>query len=361
MAADTLKCLMGEQENARRPTGRREFLSCVSVAAASLFLQADAAKEGKELGKASEGVKKAPLMKQFIGEEAVYDGYVFKAGVRVHVGKVSLAVKEVKGPDPTVVLKGVAEGGKFGYSVKMDIESVLDHETCLPRISKYDQTGSERRFKKFLFQPGKILYTKLKHCHDPDCRNPKHMIERVKWAGPIPVGKEVVHCPGCDNLEHYVWKVRYKHEVKEQFFDMLSGVFLARTSAFKKGASFIVPVIEDRDRWAVTILCQKDERIKVKAGTFDCVKIVLKPKNVGDRKDKEMRFSGLFGLNGTISIWVDKKLRIPVRILGHIPFAFMNIHCESCLASYKEPDAKKGKEKEEKAAEKAVKTETASG
>jgi hypothetical protein len=102
---------------------------------------------------------------------------------------------------------------------------------------------------------------------------------------------------------------------------------VARSASFTVGSSFVVPVVQDRDRWQVTVTALEEDRIKVKAGTFDCVIVALDPKNVGDDK-KKTRFTGLFGINGTIKIWIDKRTRLPVRILGSIPFAFMDLNCE---------------------------------
>ena len=280
--------------------------------------------------------KRLPQLDKYIGETIEFDGYVFKGGVRFFVGKVQLSVTETKGSDPAVILKGIAQGGKFGYTAKLVVEAILDHKTCQPRIAKISQTGSENRFKRFIFQKGEILYTKRKHCKDPKCTNPNHMVRKTTWSGIIPTGSTLVHCAGCKNQQHYVWKVRYCHKVNSGFLDMLGGLFLSRTCDFTIGSSFVVPLVQDRDRWHLTVKSEKEERVKVKAGTFDCVRISLVPKNVGDRKSKQ-RFEGLFGLNGTIRIWVDKETRVPVRILGSIPFGIMDINCEACLRAITHP------------------------
>ena len=281
-----------------------------------------------------EFLERLPLIKTRIGEQAQYHGYVFKGPIRVHVGKATFTVEERKGNDPAVILRGVAKGGKFGYNVRMEVETTLDPESCLPRSSFSQKTGSERRFERYLFQKGSIMYFKKKHCKVKGCTNPAHMIKKTKWWGPFPSGTEVVHCPGCKNLKHYVWRLIYHHKVSTPFLDMISALFAARNCDFDVGASFVVPLVQARDRWDVTVTVAKEERIKVKAGTFDCVQVILQPKNVGDRKNVKGKFAGLFGIKGSIKIWVDRKTRIPVRILGTIPFAFMDLHAEVCLRKF---------------------------
>lgn len=292
--------------------------------------------------------KRAHEIRNFIGEKAIYDGFVFKAGIRINVGQTTLSVSEKTTGSPAVILNGNAKGGGLGYTLNYDVNSVLDGETCLPRLAKFSQTGSETRFKKFLFQPGMVTYSKLKHCRDNHCKNPKHKIERMTWFGPIPTGKEIVHCPDCEDLDHFCWVVRHNHKVAKQFYDMLSGVYLARTCEFTPGASFTIPLIQKHDRWNVTITSHEEETIKVPAGTFKCVKITIQPSNVGDNPDEKPRFEGLFGLHGSIDIWVEKEFRLPVRVLGTIPFAFLDIHCEACLKSYEKPLAAREKEKAKK-------------
>ncbi len=275
-------------------------------------------------------VSRLPAIRKLVGERTEYDGYVFKGPVRFHVGEATFAVRARGGGDPCVVLFGLATGGKFGYAVRAEVESVLDPTSLRVRTHAMSQTGSERRFKRLLFQKDQILYMKKKHCKDPNCRDPNHMVEVTEYWGIIPTGTKTVHCMGCKKLSHYVWKVRGKHETKEPFLDMLTALFVARTCEFSVGSSFVVPVVQDRDRWYVTVTAVKEQKVTVDAGTFNCLQVILQPKSAVEGQ-KEGRFTGLFGINGSIKVWLDKKTRLPVRILGSIPFAFMDLHCEVCL------------------------------
>jgi len=290
----------------------------------TLLLMGPAAEEARPLTL----LNRLSLLRLLPGEEICYDAYIHKAGIWFHVGEATFKVEKRKGPTGGLLLRGIAKGGKFGYHIRMLWESYLDGKTLLPTLSVNTKTGSERRFERYLFQKGEVLYFKKKHCHRPDCKNPAHFVRKTKWFGPIPVGKETVHCPGCKDLRHYIWRLIWRHKVNEPFLDMLSAVYAARTSTFRPGASFIVPVVKSRDRWHVKVTAAKEEKVKVSAGTFDCYKIILEPHNVGDRPNAKPKFSGLFGIQGTISIWVDKVTRVPVRIKGSIPFAFLTLYCD---------------------------------
>lgn len=299
------------------------MLTCCLV----VCLQAAAA-SGEAGLPAQEFLENVRSIQKLVGERFKYDGYVNKAGIWVHVGTSTFSVLQEDTKDKDIILRAAAEGGKFGYSVKALMESRLDPETCLPKTHSLTQTGSERQDKLLVFQDGQVLYSKKKHCRDPECKNPAHMVKETTFWGPIPTGSRTVHCRGCKHRVHYVWLLRYTHRIEDVFLDMLTALFTARSAEFKVGTSFVVPLVIDRDRWAITVTARSEERIEVKAGKFNCVKVTLEPENVGDpeRRGQE-QFQGIFGLNGAINVWLDKETRLPVQIAGSIPFAFMNLNC----------------------------------
>jgi hypothetical protein len=299
------------------------MLTCCLV----LCLQAAPAQEKVDLPP-QRILENVSTIKNLVGEKVEYDGYVNKAGIWVQVGTSTFSVVEEGASDKEIVLRASAKGGKFGYSLKALMESRLDPATCVPRTHTFTQSGSEQQDKRLLFENGRVLYVKKKHCRDPQCKNPAHMVKETTFWGPIPTGSKTVHCSHCQDRSHYVWLPRYTHEVDTAFLDMLTALFAARSAELKVGTSIVVPLVIDRDRWAITVTSQKEERIEVKAGKFTCVKVTLQPENVRDpdRRTQE-QFQGIFGLNGTINVWLDKETRLPVQISGSIPFAFMNLNC----------------------------------
>ena len=58
------------------------------------------------------------------------------------------------------------------------------------------------------------------------------------------------------------------------------------------------------------------------SGTFfDVIEIVLEPEAFPGEEigDKAERFEGVFGINGSIHLWVEKKTGVAVRIQGDLP------------------------------------------
>ena len=88
-----------------------------------------------------------------------------------------------------------------------------------------------------------------------------------------------------------------------------------------------MPIVNDTRRWNVRVRAKKQKKITVKAGTFDAVQLLLEPLPGDSGKEKE-KFKGLFGLNGTIQIWVDRETRRPILIEGTLPFAFLDLHAQ---------------------------------
>jgi hypothetical protein len=287
-------------------------------------------------------VRELPNLRGLIGEEATFDGRITVAGVTLKVGTATCTVTEETEPEAAVVLQIVASGGALGYSTTATARTVLEPESCRPIQFVTSREGSENKAKRLDFEPGKICYIKLKHCHDPACRNPAHMVPPKSLFNLPSVATGMRHCDGCDDPRHSVWRLLYTHEVQDDpFLDLLTAFYMAREGGFEPGRAFTLPVVEDRDRWHVIVSVGKPEKVTVEAGTFDCVTATLKPVNVGDPKRQD-RFSGLFGMKGDLKFWIDRRTHVPVRITGVLPFAFLELDCEVRLTSLKQPWEKDG-------------------
>ncbi|MEM7167111.1 MAG: DUF3108 domain-containing protein [Planctomycetota bacterium] len=263
-----------------------------------------------------------------VGEQLVYRGTVRKAGVTVDVGKATFSVEQT---DTEVILKAHAKGEKFGYSLDTSVTTRLRPGSIHPLIHEYRQKGSERRQKKLVFADDGATYWKVKHCKTPNCQDPKHMVKATTYAmGFIPWGSEKRHCTdsGCGHLEHRVWRLRKEHTLQQPHVDLLTAIYVARNLSFEPGAEpQVVPVISDRHLWNVKVSARSEKQLKIAAGTFDAVELLLEPEAADPKSTKKAtEFDGLFGLNGAIKVWVEKSTRRPLLISGDLPFAFMNLH-----------------------------------
>lgn len=273
------------------------------------------------------------------GETLVYRGRVKKAGLTFDIGRAFLRASHDDEGRP--FLEARAHGEKFGYELNTRITSMLEEVTLRPAVHLVAERGTERRTKKLVFREGGADFVRLKHCKDEDCEDPAHFIKQANMRGGlIPWGTEQVHCgdADCKHREHYEWRTRLEHDYEVPYFDLLSAVYLARQVEFSPGAEpVVIPIVNDKRRWSVKVHARRTKRMKVAAGTFDAVEVILEPaaadtaraKSEGDEDDAgDEKFQGLFGLNGAIQIWLDRETRRPIKIEGSLPFAFLDLHAE---------------------------------
>ena len=74
------------------------------------------------------------------------------------------------------------------------------------------------------------------------------------------------------------------------------------------------------------------------AGRFSAVQVLLTAERHPDEpepeSDKKEKFSGLFGLKGTIQLWVDRKTGVPVRIMGEVPAGPITLDADILLTGF---------------------------
>jgi hypothetical protein len=119
-----------------------------------------------------------------------------------------------------------------------------------------------------------------------------------------------------------IWRPAKERTVPEGTLDMLTAVFQARTLIREKQETLTFPLI-DKDRvWNLRLRRGEERRMETTAGTFfDVVEVVLEPEPYPGEAlvEKAERFEGVFGINGTIHLWVEKKTGVAVRIQGDLP------------------------------------------
>ncbi len=90
--------------------------------------------------------------------------------------------------------------------------------------------------------------------------------------------------------------------------DILTAFYYIRTLPMEIGKSIFIDNQADRKLYPLEILVHRKERIKTKAGTFDC--IVIEPKLRGD---------AIFKQRGKLKIWItDDSRRIPVQMKSKV-------------------------------------------
>lgn len=119
-----------------------------------------------------------------------------------------------------------------------------------------------------------------------------------------------------------IWRQPKERSVPAGTLDMLTAVFQARTLIREKKDTLSFPLI-DKDRlWKLRLRRGEERRMETVDGTyFDVVEVVLEPEPFPGEtvSDKAQRFEGVFGINGSIHLWAEKKTGVAVRIQGDLP------------------------------------------
>jgi hypothetical protein len=238
-------------------------------------------------------------------EQLVYRAYLDFALGETHVGKVvqTCSVKELE--QPLIATSPVVMGESACIRLEaeaeylwMELSSTLEVRIlpqAWPRLQYRSESTSSQTRKRELWI-GRV----------DDKPRSRFQSDTSKGA---PEGQRI-------------WKPYKEREVPEGSLDMISAVFMTRALMREEQESLTFPLV-DKDRvWQLTLKRGEHRKMKVPAGTFDVVEVVLEPEPYPDEKidpEKVEQFEGVFGIQGTIHLWVDKKTGIAVRIQGSIP------------------------------------------
>ena len=267
-----------------------------------------------------------------LGERLVFRATVEWKGAHVLVGHFELAAWSDSASRK--ILHGRGKGERFGYELDQRIVSVLETNGIRPVSFHNTQRGSEHHTKKLIFEDDKIHYYKQTHCREEQCKKEEHLISEVAWKGPIPWGTKKTHCyeKECKNPQHEIWFKRETHQVDEPFVDLLTAIYVARTATFDPdGDPLIIPVVNDDSRWFVIVQPLSRQKLKVEEGEYDSIELSLTP--VSSDGDEKKRFKGLFGIHGTLRVWIDPLTGKPLLIKGTLPISILNLEARIELIS----------------------------
>jgi hypothetical protein len=135
-----------------------------------------------------------------------------------------------------------------------------------------------------------------------------------------------------------IWREAVQREVPEGTLDMLGAVLAARTLIREKRDSIAFPLI-DKDRvWQLRLRRGGERRLETRPGVaFDVVEVVLEPGPFPGEvfeKDKLKQFEGVFGIHGSIHLWLEKRTGVAVRIQGDLPVGVITLGIDVVLDSY---------------------------
>ncbi|MCD6459614.1 DUF3108 domain-containing protein [bacterium] len=221
------------------------------------------------------------------GEKLVYTAYIF--GKMLPLGKAVFEINE-KDQDGRKFYQftGTVKGGYLIFTVKINMQSLVDYNTLRPYISTYVQKGFEKRVRKLNFdwQNKELIYSKKKF-----------------------------------------WKDEYKQRGKTPILphtrDILSTMYFARKLKPVLHEKMIMNLVEKLHIWTVVVETVDKKVIRLRDGTkCKAILVTIKPHEISKNK----LFKGLFGLKGNISLWVTEHKSIPLQIKGDYTMGFFNLH-----------------------------------
>ena len=229
----------------------------------------------------------------------------------------------------TAWIESRAQGAHLGYKLDHTVHTRI-LPTEWPRYFHKDlQQGSENRKRelKIGVRDGQPMAWARANSHCGGCQRREHFVEsHLPWGDDF-------HCKKCKRMEHRDWRPAVEREVPEGTVDLLAAIYLSRTLLLEDIDSLTFPMLTRLDLWEVTLSQGEEKKKKTPAGEFICREIKLSTTiPEGENSDKE--FKGLFGMHGTIHIWLERESGIPVLINGRVPIGPLDLGVSVKLLSY---------------------------
>jgi len=225
-------------------------------------------------------------------------------------------------------IRGRAMGSYLNYTLDHVIEARILPQDWPRVIYRDTQSGTENRRRELMYglRDGKPAAWSRSDRHCKGCDNKEHFLE-----GTWPFSSDH-HCEKCRRPEHRVWRKPETREVPEGCVDMLSAVHLARAMVREGREELEFPLIDRDSWWAVRLERSERKVVTVPAGSFDCVSIKLTPKRANEEDGG--RFQGLFGIHGSLAIWLEGATGVPVKIEGVVPAGPLDVDVALKLSRY---------------------------
>ncbi|MFT5285630.1 MAG: hypothetical protein ACI8TQ_001795 [Planctomycetota bacterium] len=133
-----------------------------------------------------------------------------------------------------------------------------------------------------------------------------------------------------------IWRDPVVRDVPATALDMTSAVYLVRTFIASGLETTNFAVIDKDELWDMRLSLGASMRQKTPAGIFDTVEVILVAiPYEGEEKREKKKFEGLFGLHGSIHLWVDRAAGVPIRIMGEVPAGPLTLDVDITLMSFK--------------------------
>jgi hypothetical protein len=236
---------------------------------------------------------------------------------------------------PIAFIRANAEGGYLSYHVSQEMTTRHSQTGWPTTFAFMGQTGSESRQRELSIgeRDGSLLSVYRSDTHCRGCQDSAHFVESsMPWGKPR-------HCQKCKKPEHRIWKNARERSVPPGTLDMLSALLLPRV-LLTNGLEQTEAMLLDRDNlWRLILRRGSEKRIEVPAGEFDAVAILFETRVPPGEAIEDDEFEGLFGIQGSIHLWVHAETGIILKVEGDVPAGPLRFTASIELDSYKNTPA----------------------
>jgi len=198
----------------------------------------------------------------------------------------------------------------------------LDHQLHTRHLSSEDialesfdtQRGSESRRRELsvLKRDGVWTAEYRYDGHCSGCEDESHFVKAFLGLG------KPAHCKKCKEGKHRVWREPRVRTAPANTLDFLSSIYLIRTLILTESEGLETPLL-DKDRlWNLSLTAGEEKDVSVPSGKYACRRIFIG----AERPESEPeggKFSGLFGMKGSMKFWVHETTGVLVQIAGELP------------------------------------------
>lgn len=267
-----------------------------------------------------------------IGEAAVGD-VTMSSGVELFVAALPMPGQTLPaGGEYASWVRITARGGHLGYELDHTITTRFLPQEWPSMIYSEVQKGSENRKREVKIgrdvESWKSTYRGNSHCND--CNRREHFIEAtLPW-------NSAYHCKKCKRAEHRLWDTPRERKVPDETIDILGAVYLARSVVRGEMQELALHMLQKDDLWDVKLTRGELRELQVPAGTFSCREVRLGVSQPPGEENNSKKFSGLFGIKGTLQIWLHETTGVPVLIEGDVPLGdFIDLHASIRLKQFR--------------------------
>lgn len=228
------------------------------------------------------------------GERLHYKGYVFGC---LPVGDAWFSVgKTTHDGKEAYCFDAHALGHYVIYTLDIRLSSIVDAASLRSLLFRRREVGSEMREYQVVFD-----------------REARMAVYRRK-PGKFTSVKKMDATP---------WEDRSTFTIGPDVNDILYTLYFARGIGDRVGNKQYYRFVEKTKIWKARVAVTGEERLDIgRAGAFDALKVAIEP-DYTDEPETGEKFSGLFGVTGSLEVWVDKKTRIPLIVKGQVPFVYI--------------------------------------